>query len=481
MRAFIALLIFFSASRSLLAQEHEHHPPVAPPPQEPQDAQIPHGHKHDTGMEDPIMKAMMGPLGISMAREGSGTSWLPDATPMYAVHSMKDPWLFMLHGNVFVQYIDEGGDRGDNDFGSINWLMGMARRKIGEGDLMLRAMMSAEPDTIGECGYPDLLATGESCEGGQQLHDRQHPHDLFMELAAKYERPIAEGLGLEIYGGPVGEPALGPTAYPHRLSALPNPIAPIGHHWFDSTHISFGVVTAGLFGRQWKLEGSIFNGREPDENRYDLDLDPLDSYSGRLSILPNDRWALQASIGRLKEAEPARNGRPTRDVRRPTASATYHQPLAHGGNWATTAVWGQNREGNEHTNAYLLESSLNFAERNIIFARAELAEKSGEDLVLDDPTLIERTFDVSTVGAGYVRQFAPLGNLVPAVGVRVGVSFVPRELEQFYGSRSPTGFNLFVSVRPRPMEMGSMDSMTMDRMQGSGHAQPRDEKVDRQE
>jgi len=463
MRAFIVLLMLTGTCLPVAAQEHGQHSQ-----EKPQDARKPRDQEHKATMDDAMMKAMMGPLGIPLAREGSGTSWLPDATPMYAFHSMKDPWLLMLHGNVFVQYLNEGSDRGDEDFGSINWLMGMARRKFGEGDLMLRAMLSAEPETIGECGYPDLLATGESCNGGRELHDRQHPHDLFMELAAKYERPLTETLGIELYGGPVGEPALGPTAYPHRLSALPNPIAPIGHHWFDSTHISFGVVTVGLFGRRWKVEGSAFNGREPDENRYDLDLDPLDSYSGRVWFLPSERWAVQASIGRLKEAEPARNGRPAQDVRRPTASATYHQPLAQGGTWATTAAWGQNREGDEHTNAYLLETNLNFAERHIVFARAELVEKSGDDLVLEDPMLADRVFDVSTVGAGFVHQFAPLGNLVPSVGLRVAVSFVPRALEPFYGSRSPTSFGVFVSMRPRPMEMAAMGSMQMKEMHSSG-------------
>lgn len=464
-----------AASMRVPAQEHGEHSQ-----DKPQDTRQPHGQAHESMMDQSMMEAIMGPLGISLAREGSGTSWLPDATPMYALHSMKGPWLLMLHGNAFLQYLDEGGDRGDEDFGSINWLMGMARRKVGEGDFMLRAMLSAEPDTIGECGYPDLLATGESCRGGRELHDRQHPHDLFMEIAAKYERPLTEALGIELYGGPVGEPALGPTAYPHRLSALPSPIAPIGHHWFDSTHISFGVVTAGLFGKRWKIEGSVFNGREPDENRYDLDLDPLDSYSGRVWFLPNERWALQVSIGRLKEAEPARNGRPAQDIRRPTASATYHQPLAQGGTWATTAAWGQNREGDEHTNAYLIETNLNLAERHIVFARAEFVEKSGDDLVLEDQMLADRIFNISTVGAGYVYQFAPLGNFVPSAGVRAAVSFVPSALEPFYGSRSPTSFGVFVSVRPRPMEMASMDSVKEHEMPRGGHVQPRPGQSDMQ-
>lgn len=438
MRSLLTALILATVVPAFAAEEHQTH-----------------GQKQNKSMEHDVMQAMMGPLDISMSRDGSGTSWLPDATPMYAIHAMKGPWLLMLHGNAFLQYIDEGGDRGDEDFGSINWVMGMARRKLGDGDLMLRAMLSAEPVTIGECGYPDLLATGESCNGGE-LHDRQHPHDLFMEVAAKYERPISETLAIEFYGGPVGEPALGPTAYPHRISALPNPMAPISHHWLDSTHISFGVLTAGVFSRRWKLEGSVFNGREPDENRYDFDLDPLDSYSGRVWFLPNDQWALQASFGRLTEAEPARNGRPAKDIRRPTASATYHQQLTQGGIWATTLAWAQNRDESEQTNAYVIETNFNVAERDIYFARAELTEKTGEELVLEDPALAERTFEVSTVGVGYVRQFPPLGSFVPAVGVRVAVSFVPRELEPFYGSRSPAGVTLFVSVRPRAMEMSSM-------------------------
>lgn len=412
------------------------------------------------------MGQMLGPLGIPMSREGSGTSWQPDSSPMYALHGEAGSWRFMLHGNLFLQYIREGGVRGDDQFGSINWLMGMARREVAGGELRLRAMMSAEPLTTGECGYPDLLATGESCEGGQRLHDRQHPHDLFMELAASYERAVTGGLGIQLYGGLAGEPALGPVAYPHRISAMPNPIAPIGHHWFDATHISFGVATAGVFGRRWKLEGSLFNGREPDEDRYDLDLARLDSYSGRLWLLPGPAWALQASAARLKEVEPGLNGGPRIDQTRVTASATYHRPLADQGSWATTVMWGRNEEEGHATNAFLVETSLNLAERNLLFLRAEAARKTGEDLVLDsprqgpaDPSLVDEAFSVGSLGAGYVRQFGAIAGLVPGLGFRIGVSLVPERLEPFYGSRTPTGFAVFARLRPRAMAMGAMGGM----------------------
>jgi len=190
-----------------------------------------------------------GPLGIPRTREGSGTAWLPDASPMNAVHGQAGAWELMLHANAFVQYIHQGGERGRDQFGSINWAMGMARRPLGGGELALRAMLSAEPFTIEGCGYPLLLATGELCDG-RPLHDAQHPHDLFMELAALYDRPITDQVALQLYGALAGEPALGPVAYPHRVSATGNPLAPIGHHWFDATHIAFGVITGGVYGRQ---------------------------------------------------------------------------------------------------------------------------------------------------------------------------------------------------------------------------------------
>jgi hypothetical protein len=201
-----------------------------------------------------------------MARDGSGTAWLPDESPMYALHSMKGPWTLMFHENVFLQYLHESGERGDDQVGSINWVMGMAQRNVGPGRLGFRGMLSAEPASIAGCGYPDLLATGEVCEG-HTIHDRQHPHDLFMELAVDYNAPIARDIRWQVYGGPAGEPALGPVAYPHRVSAIPNPLAPISHHWLDSTHITFGVVTGGIYGRTWKAETSVFNGRERDANQ----------------------------------------------------------------------------------------------------------------------------------------------------------------------------------------------------------------------
>ena len=237
---------------------------------------------------------MTAPLGIPMTRDGSGTSWQPDSSPMAAIHANIGEWQFMLHGVAFLGLDSQGSARGDAQFNSVNWLMGMASHPLGAGVISARVMMSLEPLTVGGFGYPLLLQTGESWRG-LPLHDRQHPHDLFMETALMYTAPITDDIGAQFYAAPAGEPAFGPVAFPHRVSARSNPLAPIGHHWQDSTHISYGVVTAGVFGRLWKVEGSWFNGREPDENRYNFDLRTPDSFSARLSVNPSSNLSLQAS------------------------------------------------------------------------------------------------------------------------------------------------------------------------------------------
>src|SRR5688572_3126242 len=223
------------------------------------------------------------------SRDASGTSWSPVLTPMSGVMRQWRGWSVMLHGNVFGQLIAEPGDRhrtggaSEHQGSSVNWAMLMARRPLGGGRFGLRAMGSAEPWTVSDCGFLNLLATGEMCEG-DTIHDRQHPHDLIMELAADYDRPLRGSLSWQIYGALSGEPALGPGWFPHLLSSITNPVSPVTHHWLDSSHITFGLVTAGLYGRRWKAEVSIFNGREPDEHRADFDLGSLSSVSGRLSF-----------------------------------------------------------------------------------------------------------------------------------------------------------------------------------------------------
>lgn len=380
-------------------------------------------------------------------RDGSGTAWLPDDSLMYAIHSQHGPWTLMAHGALFLQFLDESGHRGSDQVGSVNWLMGMARRDVGRGRLSLRSMVSLEPWTIRGCGYPDLLATGEQC-GGEQIHDRQHPHDLFMEISAQYDAPLRATLRWQVYGGPAGEPAIGPVAFSHRLSAQPNPVAPISHHWLDSTHISFGVVTAGVYTARWKVEGSVFNGREPDEHRKDFDFGALDSFAGRLWLTPTSRWALQVSAAKLTEAEQEAATSARVDVTRVTASATYHRLLPGNGLSATTIAWGRNEESGHGSNAVLVETSLTLHDRDVWFGRFEAVGKTSHDLGIDESF---DTFAVAKLQGGYTRYFKTWKNLTPGAGAALSAGFVPHTLEPLYGRRVNPGVAVFLTLRPAVM------------------------------
>jgi hypothetical protein len=294
---------------------------------------------------------------------------------------------------------------------------------------------------------------------GDTIHDRQHPHDLWMELAADYDRPVRGSLRWQVYGGVSGEPALGPVAFPHRMSAMPNPVAPITHHWLDSSHIAFGLITTGLYDRRWKAELSLFNGREPDENRADLDLGPLDSIAARLTFMPTNQLALQVSAGRLNDAKAEFPPQPRTDVERLTASATYHRMGSAGKIWATTLAYGLDA-GSEvipgaivdlTTHAALLESSLTFGEKHSWFGRIEAVGKPGHDLhVHEDPA---RVFPVGKLQAGYVRYFRAWKSIVTGIGATASASIVPESLALRYSGRVAPGFGVFLTIRPSRHEM----------------------------
>jgi YHS domain-containing protein len=386
---------------------------------------------------------------MQMARDGSGTAWLPDTTPMYAIHWQRGRWQLMAHGNAFVQFLSDSGDRGDDQFGSINWFMGMAERNVGRGRLQLRGMFSLEPATVPGCGYPDLLASGEQCNG-EPIHDRQHQHDLLMEIAARYDAPLKGSMRWQVYGAPAGEPALGPVAYPHRVSAMPNPLAPIAHHWLDATHITFGVITAGVYANRWKAEASVFNGREPDETRTNLDFAPLDSASGRFWFLPTPQWAFQFSAGKLNEAEPSEGGGPGIDVTRATASGTYHRAFRENSIWATTFAWGLNAEPDHASNAVLVEMNLTLDDRDSWFSRFEIVGKTAHDLGIEASS---ESFTVAKLQGGFTRYFESWKGLRPGIGGSISAGFVPEGLKSTYGSRVNMGVGVFLTLRPAAMTM----------------------------
>jgi len=399
------------------------------------------GHQMGKSSERPVLER-------EIARNASGTAWQPDDTPHTALHASAAGWDLMFHTLLFGGYDYQATDRGSDTPVAIGWVMGMARRRLGFGaDVTGRVMLSPEPWTVRDGGYPLLLQTGETYQG-EPLRDRQHPHELFMELGGLYTQALTPGFGFQIYAAAAGEPALGPVAFPHRVSSSPDPLAALGHHWQDSTHISFGVLTAGLLTRVAKLEGSWFNGREPDETRYDLDLRSPDSFAARLSVAPFSSTVGQISYGYLASPEVLR---PDEEVHRVTASVTHHRGMRAKGLWASTAAFGLNREGQEDaTSSLLLETALDLDGRNVIFGRGELVQKTGHDLVLT-PDLEEERFWLGALALGYVRNLGEFGSWMPGVGVRGSVNFVPEALRGFYGTRTPVGGMVYLRLALAPM------------------------------
>jgi hypothetical protein len=443
----------------------------APAPGQPQPAAP---HKHDmnnmdmstptgggqpAGMMGMNMPGMtMGSNGTIMSPNGSGTSWQPASTPMYMLHWQKGDWMVMLHGEAKIGVNSQGGPRGVTKFESMNWIMPMASRKVGPGRLELRGMFSLEPFTLSPGGSPELFQTGETYKG-QPLRDKQHPHDLFMTLSATYTVPIGERGSWYAYFGFPGEPALGPVAFMHRMSASENPTAPLAHHLQDSTHISYGVFTTGFTYRKFKLEGSVFNGREPDENRYNFEFNPWNSRSVRASFAPNKNWAMQVSYGFLKNPEPLEAG----DVRRTTASISYNKPLARG-NWATTLIWGRNRENHHNQpstlNGYTAESTLQFLNRNYLYTRLELVDKNGLLDSADRLSLgITDSHPMFRIGAytfGAARDIWETENFKVAIGGDVTFYSKPAVLDAIYGS-NPTAYHFFVRFRLGSGKMAGHD------------------------
>jgi hypothetical protein len=387
--------------------------------------------------------AMPGALGISMNRMGSGTTWIPDAVSLPSRHVTAGPWSVMLHGFVFAQYNRQSGPRGDAQLGSLNWAMLMASRSLAGGVFQARTMLSLDPWTVTNRGYPLLLQTGETY-GGALLHDRQHPHDFWMELGVLYERAVSNQLAVSLYVAPSGEPALGPVAFMHRPSAVDDPLAPLGHHWQDATHISYGVLTAGVFSRRWKLEASRFNSREPDEKRFAMDPIRLDSWSGRVTVNPTANWSATLGLGWLESPESLD---PTEPMRRVVGSVMHGSSLGEKGQWSTTAVLGANQHHGAWTQSALLESEADFGGRHTVFARTELAHRSGEDLEI--ATLPpDESFRVASVSLGYINEIARGRAFSTGAGLRLAINVVPESLKDSYGTRTPAGLLVFLRVKP---------------------------------
>jgi hypothetical protein len=385
----------------------------------------------------PGMAGMHHDAAATEAMEASGTSLNPASSPMNMVHFTARNWRFMVHGIAFLEDIQQSGPRGGDKLFSTNWFMGEAEHALAGGTFSIRTMLSLEPATVTGRRYPELFQTGETAYG-RAIVDGQHPHNFVMELALHYSRRIGEKTSWELYAAPVGDPALGPVAYPHRISAEEIPQAPLGHHLQDSTHISYEVVTAGVTHGMVRVEASGFHGGEPNENRWNIGYGGMDSYSARVTVSPSANWSGQFSAGRLTRPEALEPG----DQVRTTASLTYNRPYA-GGNWATSITWGRVHKTDEldNLNGYGLESVARFARKNYVTGRVELDDK-------DELLAAARQFRIGAYTVGYTRDLY----LVPRIATGLGANFtaysMPAALNPYYGEH-PVAAMIFLRFKLR--------------------------------
>jgi len=380
-------------------------------------------------------------MGDGLSTAGSGTSRLPGNDRMRGIHLSAGDWMLMLHGYAWGSWTDQGGPRGSREAFVQSMAMIEASRSLGDRvGLTLRSMMSLDP-LMGERGYPDLFASGETAHG-IALVDRQHPHDLFMEMSARTDVTIAGDDRLFVYAGLPGEPALGPSAFMHRGSARFDPEAPITHHWFDSTHITWGVVTAGYAAPHWQIEGSAFKGREPDENRYNIETPRLDSWALRATWNPSSAWSSEVSYGHLHSPEALH---PDQNENRLIASSSYS---AHGLD-VTAAYSRKSVEPGRVLPAWLAEATYALTQRHALFGRFEnvrndeLFERD-EQLGLDPP-LLGQPFRVSKFTAGYAYTVPLPRDLGVALGFAASAYAKSDRLDAAYG-RDPHSLTIFAKL-----------------------------------
>jgi hypothetical protein len=388
---------------------------------------------------DMPMHMHMNMAGMYLMHQASGSSMNPPSWPAPMFMPRVGSWDLMLMGQAFVADTQQSGPRGGDKFFSTDWFMAGAQHRAGSGSFMAELMLSLEPATVTDRRYPELFQTGETAYG-RPIVDAQHPHNFIMGLGLTYARPIAGDTMLQLYFAPVGDPALGPVAFPHRASASELPQAPLSHHWQDSTHISDDVVTVAIKRDWFRLEASGFHGAEPGENRWIVQQGAIDSWSARVSFFPAANWIAQVSAGRIAHPEALEPG----DVVRATASLHYSRPMARNRAWATSVIWGRNHDTFTHhdLNSLLAESVLPMRGANFLTGRVEMVDK-------DELLPIGIPYRIEAYTAGFTHDIAHVFGVETGIGANLTAYTIPQALRPYYGDR-PFGVDLFLRLRLKP-------------------------------
>jgi hypothetical protein len=391
----------------------------------------------------------MTPASMFLMNISSGTSVNPASWPMPMATTHFGSWNTTFMGTAFLSDVQQSGPRGADKLYSTNWFMASAEHRIAsDGAFQGELMVSLEPTTVTKRRYPLLFQSGETAYG-KPLVDAQHPHNFIMSLGVHYVHRLGENTMLDLYAAPIGDPALGPVAFPHRASAVELPQAPISHHWQDSTHIASDVVTVGIHYKRLKVEASGFHGSEPGENRWTLQSGPIDSWSTRLWFFPTRNWAAQVSFGRIAHPEALEPG----DQGRITSSIAYSRPVS-GGSWSSTLAWGRthNTSTLRNRNSYLAETVFPVRRGNLVTGRFELVDK---DELFSDQADVQNhvsppagSFRIGAYTIGYTREIDLFRYVATGIGGNLSAYTLPGAIKSYYGPH-PAGANVFVRFRLR--------------------------------
>ncbi|WP_266365204.1 hypothetical protein [Tellurirhabdus rosea] len=468
-------VVMLGAAGTAAAQQHDHHTtpsaPAADTSRRGNHEQMDHSTMDHSKMDHSKMEHGAGSMdhsgmhtggsmshlysrNLPMSRNASGTAWLPDQTPMYMNMWHRSKWMYMLHYAVYIRLTNQNfnnrSKRGSEaEFNAPNWFMGMAQRTVGRRGLFsVKAMVSLDPLTVSPNGYPLVFQSGETYKG-QRLIDRQHQHDLISELSVGYAHAFSKDADAFVYLGFPGEPALGPPAFMHRISSFNNPDSPLGHHWQDATHITYGVATAGFRYKIAKLEVSSFTGREPNENRLGFDRPRFDSYSYRVSVNPTSSLAFQFSQGWLTAPEALE---PDEDVVRTTASVLHGVSMGRPDVYLSSAlVWGQNNSHGHLDNSFLVETTLQL-NRVAFYGRFENIAKSAGELGLEDALPGRHGLMINNLTLGTNYRLLRFASTDLVLGAQLTGAKPEAALEPIYG-KTPLSGQVYLRINPAFMPL----------------------------
>ncbi|MET0285723.1 MAG: hypothetical protein ABW352_14685 [Polyangiales bacterium] len=388
-------------------------------------------------------------FGLPRGRFGTGTAWLPDESPLLASVPHFGKWGLAISGNVYAGYDYYSSERGGKRFFGRNTFMGSLFRTFEHSEWLFRAAISLEPLTIGDRGYPQVLQSGQQADG-ERVADRMYALDFFRELATTYSWEVTRDWGAMFYAALAGEPAIGPVTFTQRVSASPDPLAPLGFVAQENSHTAFGVLTVGAFTRTMKFEASWYNGSLPGDHKFTIAIRRPDSYAARVSWNPFSWLSTQLSYAYL--GNPSRHD-PGRSDHRFTTSATYTRWRANDSGLAATLAFAERVSNRNQLNTSLMaEAYWNIDGHNAVFGRWDLLQKSGEELILPEPTT--ELFAIGALGAGYIYYFGPFISLTPGLGLRGSINLMEDDLARFYGGQAAYGLMVFAQLRTAALPLG---------------------------